>query len=293
MPNKKTVASCICCEDSSPSLLFIKRTEKGEFPILVCPSCGTSFVWPRPEKDLTTAYYESASYSHLTYDQVAKLELRYHPNSSMDTERIIGRCRKLARGASFLDVGAGFGHYSRRAVQLGFNVSACEPSPSARSVFLQMNGFKPDACCFDEVYSKKHQEEFDVVLLSQVLEHVCDPQETVCRIHVVLQDGGIAVIAVPHYGSALSRIQGERDMFISPPEHLNFFSKRGLIILLERHGFKLEVLETVSKVNRGRIETAVRIPVLSQMCWVGLYAALKLCETVGMGMVINAYFRKI
>ena len=82
-------------------------------------------------------------------------------------------------------------------------------------------------------------------------------------------------------------------MFISPPEHLNFFSKRGLINLFVRNNFRLEFYETVSKVNRGRIEDAVGIHSLSHAVWITFYGILKLSEIFSMGMVINAYFRKI
>ena len=146
---------------------------------------------------------------------------------------------------------------------------------------------------FEEEYAKANEKKFDVVLLSQVLEHVTDPEQVVRNIHTVLDKNGIAAIGVPHFGSALSRIQGKKDMYISPPEHLNFFSKQGLISLFTRNNFKLEYLETVSKVNRGRIEDTIRMPLIPNVVWGALYGTLAIFELFGMGMVLNAYFRKI
>jgi SAM-dependent methyltransferase len=182
--------------------------------------------------------------------------------------------------------------FSKTALEMGFDVSACEPNANARGVFRQLNGFEPDPDMFDREYALVHKGAFDVVLLSQVLEHAVYPEEVVRSIHMVLSEGGIAAVAVPHFGSALSRIQGKKDMFISPPEHLNFFSRKGLTALFAGNDFRLEFIETVSKVPRGRIEDTVKLPVVSAAVWKGLYGLLKLSEFFGLGMVINAYFRK-
>jgi SAM-dependent methyltransferase len=155
-----------------------------------------------------------------------------------------------------------------------------------------MNDFAPEPCMFDAAFGQRHAAGFDALLASQLLEHVADPAGAVQEMRRVLKPQGIAAIAVPHFGSALSRLQGRSDMFISPPEHLNFFSRDGLTSLFSRHGFKRERLQTVSKVNRGRIEEALWIPGLSHAAWIGLYAVLRVFEGLGLGMVINAYFRK-
>ena len=75
---------------------------------------------------------------------------------------------------------------------------------------------------------------FDVVLMSQVLEHITDLESTLDYLRDLLAPNGIAAIAVPHFGSWLSRLQGKKDMFIVPPEHLNFFSRAGLTALFDR-----------------------------------------------------------
>ena len=140
-----------------------------------CPSCKSAFVWPRPNKDKVTAYYKDDSYQELTPDQAIQLDRRYYPDSKMDSKRIIGRCRDLSKGNNFCDVGAGFGAFSKAAQRKGFNVSACEPNENSRKVFSQINGFEPDPDNFDREYAVNHKLKFDVVLLSQVLEHVPDP----------------------------------------------------------------------------------------------------------------------
>jgi SAM-dependent methyltransferase len=285
--------NCIFCKERRIDDYFTKRNEFGEYPILRCKFCKSAFVWPRPDQISLSDFYRGLTYSNLTYEEALSSDLNYYPDSILDATRILSVCKQLSSGRDFLDVGAGFGRFSRTAHESGFRVSACEPNPNARKVFTQLNVFEPDPCLFDAQYAESHESAFDVVLLSQVLEHITDPEEMGRHIYKVLREEGIAAVAVPHFGSLLSRIQGKKDMFISPPEHLNFFSKRGLVLLFERCGFKLEYLHTVTKMNKVRFAKYIPFAPLSTGLWVSIYGALKVAELFDMGMVINAYFRKI
>ncbi|MBF6569625.1 MAG: class I SAM-dependent methyltransferase [Candidatus Binataceae bacterium] len=199
---------------------------------------------------------------------------------------------KLAEGRCFLDVGAGNGTFSRVATKRGFRVSAIEPNGNASAVFREVNGFSPQQRLFDRAFAEQTPGSCDVVLLSQVLEHMLNPLDTVKNLHVVLRPRGIAAIAVPHFGSLLSRLQGTNDMFVSPPEHLNFFSRRGLSELFVNNGFSLRVFETVSKVPRQRIERMARLRLVGALGWRATYAAMRLSDWCSAGMVLNAYFQK-
>ena len=284
--------SCPICKGKIVSDYFTKKNKHGEYPIRRCELCKSAFVWPRPDGDSLELFYRDSSYSNMTCEEALSSDANYYPDSVADAARIIARCSELSKGKDFLDVGAGIGRFSRKAYESGFQVSACEPNPNARAVFRQLNIFEPDSCLFDEQYVKSHEEVFDVVLLSQVLEHIADPEKMVQHIYRVLRKEGIAAIAVPHYGSLLSKVQGKKDMFMSPPEHLNFFSKRGITSLFHKSGFKLEFMHTVTKMNKNFFTKRIPFAPISTGLWASVYGALKITELFDMGMVINAYFRK-
>jgi SAM-dependent methyltransferase len=291
MSNIKSSISCICC-GTPATYYFTKINEHGEYPVLKCRECKTAFVWPRPDENEMLCYYSDRKYSNSAHENVIESGTLYYPNSRSDAQRIISRCSELSDGKRFLDVGAGFGVFSKVALESGYKVCACEPNPNAREVYKSQNGFEPLSCMFDQKYADENRQKFDVVLLSQVLEHVGAPAEAVKHIDSVLDVNGIVAIAVPHFGSVLSILQGRKDMFISPPEHVNYFSIRGLKVLFEKHDFRLELVETVSKVNCGRIRNAFRIPIMADAVWMFLYGTLKTFELIDRGMIINAYFRK-
>jgi len=285
--------ACLFCDRVEARYYFTKTRGVERYSIYECSFCSGAFVWPRPKSELIEAMYTDPEYKGRTIDSVGKEEYHYHPTGRMDARLILKRCNKLSQGRRLLDVGAGLGHLSHEAVKKGLSVIALEPNPLSRKAFTSLNGFEPDGSVFDDGYGLNRASSFDMVVVSHVLEHILAPNSFVQNIRRVLDKNGIAAVASPHFGSALSQIQGKNDMFISPPEHLNFFSLKGLEHLFRRHGLKLLFSETTSKVPRQRIERMVKFPILSTLAWVWLYLLLKSFDPFGMGMVINAYFKKV
>ena len=282
---------CIFCGKTA-RFFFEKKNSLGIFPVFRCDSCRGAFIWPRPSPDEALSLYQTETYSDLSLERSDELDLEYYPNSRMDARRIITHCLALTPGRSFFDIGAGHGTYSLAAREAGFDVSACEPSPKARTVFAARLGFKPGPGAFDDSMAVRLKNRFDVVLLSQTLEHVPNPEGTARNLNSILRTAGIVAIAVPHFGSALSKIQGKNDMYISPPEHLNFFSKSGLISLFIRAGFQMVHLETVSKIPKQYVQKILRHSILTQIGWKAGYGLMRLLDKIRLGIVLNAYFRK-
>ena len=86
-----------------------------------------------------------------------------------------------------------------------------------------MNAFTPEAGMLDKIFVNKYTEKFNIILMSQVLEHIADLDETLDYLNMLLDRKGIVVIAVPHFKSLVSILQGKNDMFIIPLNTLTFF----------------------------------------------------------------------
>jgi SAM-dependent methyltransferase len=257
---------------------------------------------PRPNPEYLEEYYAGGGSPHSrsirsyaaseAYRKVLQDE-RDYPNAAIDSTRIAAYCRSLALGNGFLDIGAGYGFFSRAALERGFHVTAIEPSKICRDVCWLMNGLEALPGMLARDFVQANSGSFDVVLMSQVLEHTADVESTVGHLGDLLRPNGIAAIAVPHFGSWLSRLQGKRDMFMVPPEHLNFFSRAGLTKLFERHRLMCCELHTISRIDVSRVSKRIPVPLVGRAASLCTLALLRISDRVNGGMFINAYFRKL
>ena len=72
---------------------------------------------------------------------------------------------------------------------------------------------------------------FDLVICTQVLEHVADPWAAALEIHRILRPGGRAILTVPHV------------WFFHPHPHDYWrFTQEGIVRLVEASGMQAEVL---------------------------------------------------
>ena len=82
-------------------------------------------------------------------------------------------------------------------------------------------------------------EQFDVISLWHVLEHVPDLEEKIKEIARVLKNQGHALIAVPNYKSYDAQYYKEFWAAYDVPRHLWHFSKISIEKLFEKEGLKL------------------------------------------------------
>lgn len=295
------VGCLFCCGGPASHWNDVRGVDGNDYALFKCSSCRSAFVYPPPSDELVEAFYRGALNSHggsvaeedfdAFHEQVLASE-RAYPNSIVDAARLVSAARRIAPGDKFLDIGAGYGFFTRAAREAGFECTALEPGRATAAVFERMNGFRPLSAIFDDSFAADRQGAFDVVLLSQVLEHIPNPAHAVRNLNRILRPGGVCVIAVPHFGSYLSRIQGKRDMFIVPPEHLNFFSRKGLRSLFERQGFDQAEAYTVSRYDRNALRRKLKVRAVADAAYGLLDLFLKASDARGRGTFINALFVK-
>jgi len=292
----------LACKSPRFSRWFTKTssTDGRQYPIFKCAGCGSAFVVPTPKPEYLDEYYAGSSSSHAqtlrscietkAYEKVLQDE-RDYPNSVLDAARIVSHCRTLALGSRFLDIGAGYGFFSRAALECGFQVTAIEPTKACRDVFRLMCGMEPLSGMLTRNFVQANLGSFEVVLMSQALEHIIDLESTLCYLRGLLVPNGIVAIAVPHFGSWLSKLQGKSDMFIVPPEHLNYFSRAGLTSLFERHRLTCCGMNTISRINVSRVQKRIPLPLVGRAVSQCTLAVLEFSDHFQSGMFINAYFR--
>ena len=297
----QSVTCLVCAAAEAPHWFTYDSSFDGRsYDIRKCSVCKSGFAWPVPSARYLADFYagEAATSSNAepgcAEDRMAAMvaEQERFPNALRDAKRMAERMRFYATGDRLLDVGAGRGLFSRAAAQEGFEVSAVEYSQQAREVYALVNGFDAMEGGLTPEFAQRNEGRFDVVLLSQVLEHLPLTEDPVAMISRLLAPGGVAAIAVPHLGGLVSRVQGKRDMFIYPPEHINYFSLAGLDRLFARAGFTKLETRTVSHVDSDKFRNRLRPAPLGVLAVAGMKASFALADHADMGQIIQAHYRK-
>jgi SAM-dependent methyltransferase len=159
--------------------------------------------------------------------------------------------RRLARipsprpGARLLDIGAAFGFAVAEARDAGWDATGLEISAAAARAGHAAVGRVVVANAHRAPFAA---ESFDAVTLWDVLEHLSDPHAAVAEAARLLRPGGRLVLTTGDVGSLAARLSGARWHLYTIPEHLFFYSRRSLRLLLEAHGFRVETQRADSSV---------------------------------------------
>lgn len=276
--------------------------EKRGYHIFQCRRCGFGQVRPKLSKKEVLSLYVQSGHdntldgidrsSMLNANDVMQRELEY-PNSSVDAKRIASNSKRLLqvdRELRALDIGAGYGFFSRAMTNEGFSVTAIESAHEERRIFTEINGFSPINTFFEDFRS---QDQFDLVLMSHILEHACNPEEWIKHSSDLMRSGGILVIAVPHFNSVLRYAMQANEPFIIPPYHLNYFTIRSLRKLLSDSGFELILAHTISRLPIDRILAKHKIPRMGHFPFrIANQIFSRTVDALSLGSVLNVYARK-
>lgn len=160
-------------------------------------------------------------------------------NSNTIRYRIEYRCvvsllSNLAKPTALLiDLGAGSGEMSARLVENGFARKAIAVEPDKRNFDILRRRYAnlSNCKCMNSSLeaAQLDPEAADIVLATQVLEHIADDHAAVARIRELTRPKGLALISVPH----------PPEIFPNPGHVRPGYSLEELAALMTQHGFGL------------------------------------------------------
>lgn len=245
--NAITHSCCPLCKESGIRKRFACKDHfaTGEaFDIYECPGCGLVFTQGVPDEKEIGRYYESQEYISHSNTRKGLFNKAYHLVRSImlaRKARIIERLTLLKNG-KILDYGAGTGHFARTMEKRGWDVTAIEKSPQARELAQKEWGFSMFP---EEHLASIEARSLDVVTLWHVMEHIQDPGRFWDELYRIIDDTGIAVIALPNCKSYDARKYQENWAAYDVPRHLWHFTPTTVMRWGKEHGFILERLMTM------------------------------------------------
>lgn len=189
---------------------------------------------PFPSADQLAKYYESEDYISHTDQKKGLLQSIYQIVKTWSLRKKVNLIENQNRGVgSLLDIGAGTGDFLVAAKNRNWQVFGMEPNPSAINLAKEKALFlETDLGAF------KHQQ-FDVVTLWHVLEHIPNLDQVILQLSELVKPGGSLIIAVPNFRSYDARYYGKFWAAYDVPRHLWHFSQSSMSKIFKSH-FKLE-----------------------------------------------------
>jgi 2-polyprenyl-3-methyl-5-hydroxy-6-metoxy-1,4-benzoquinol methylase len=206
------------------------------FSIYYCPSCGTSFSYPRVDTNrIYELIYKNAEkvpdyYRYMKYKnaiKTCKSPLAYLSGSEEPywvINSVLSQNTSPKESLNIIEVGSGLGYLTYALTQAGYRTVGLDISQKAVDEATKTFG-KYYVCTDVFEYSVQHKESYDVIILTEVIEHVETPVEFLASLMHMLKKGGQIILTTPNKTIYPEHIVWQTD---SPPVHLWWFSENSM-----------------------------------------------------------------
>ena len=133
------------------------------------------------------------------------------------------------------DMGCGTGAFLLACREAGWQISGLEPDTDARALAQK----RLDIPLLKNLNDLSVGENFDVITLWHVLEHIADLAGTLRQLYAMLNPTGTLIIAVPNPESWDAQYYKSMWAAYDVPRHLYHFRPATLTNLVEKNGFTL------------------------------------------------------
>jgi SAM-dependent methyltransferase len=208
--------------------------------IIDCFACGFKHALPLPDPAVLEREYRDNYYADEKPNFIAHAGEDQPWFELAQNDRL--ECfEKLTTGRRLLDIGCGPGFFLSTAIKRGWQGFGIEPSRQAAAHARSLGAHITEGLFTADTAAALGT--FDVVNLTNVLEHVPDPVAILTRALALLGSGGVLCVGVPNDFSPLQiaarSVANTGDWWVAPPHHLNYFDFESLAGLVERLGLTI------------------------------------------------------
>ncbi|MDI1282425.1 class I SAM-dependent methyltransferase [Brevundimonas sp.] len=183
--------------------------------IVRCEACGFNFSERIPTAEEYEAVYGEG------YDYAAE-DARQTEVNRANERAVANRLAPYLKLGRVVDVAAGAGRLLLQLGELGFEPHATEFNEE-RLRYLRSKGIKAHE---GGLFPDLPAESFDVVIFTEVIEHINNPIPVLANIANLLRPGGALYVTTPNFDSLERRLLGQDWGMILFPEHITYWTPR-------------------------------------------------------------------
>ncbi len=243
---------CPICSGEERTILFhqtfssfSRKSLLSGYDVVICSTCGCGFADDIPSlAEFDTYYRELSKYEYQHRDGAESPE---------DLDRFRATVSILkpflpSREARILEVGCATGRLLSLLSEAGYlHVSGLDPSPSCAESAWRLYGVQVRTGSLQELL--EDDSPADLLILTGVLEHLCDLRGALKSLHQKLSPGGRVFIDVPDVTGFERFLDAPYQQFST--EHIIFFSPASLTGVLAMEGFRPLLFKQESRPHTG------------------------------------------
>jgi 2-polyprenyl-3-methyl-5-hydroxy-6-metoxy-1,4-benzoquinol methylase len=230
--------SCILCGHKIGDQFL--EWKEAEYKLFRCRSCDAVSPNISSCDDIyTESVYDTDVYvDKFMRETHAQYEYRKNKFGKERYKYTIDRLN-LGKGSKVLDIGCGAGYYIDVLKDNAIEYKGLEVADHFVEYCKSYHNLNVENSSLEN----EKNEEYDLITMFDVLEHLTDPVDVFHTIHKKLKPGGHCVAYTPNIFSMGYELMGAKQNTLLPFEHLCFFNKKSLGYLTEKTGFIVEKLE--------------------------------------------------
>ncbi len=178
--------------------------------------------------------------SHVVVDEVPTYQQELGPRYQIREKLIINAVRITAAEScpsslKVLDIGAGRGILSLKLARMGFNLALLDKDTDALEEATHLFSKLEVAADFEllDIFEYHPRRKFDIVLMSEILEHIDDVSALVHVRQNIIRNGGCLIVTVPSSAEW-------KELPPNPIGHLRLYDRRLLRERLASAGYSIE-----------------------------------------------------
>ena len=190
---------------------------------------------------------------------------RAYSGMSSSRRRAIIKLLGKPQNKKILDVGCGTGYLGREIKKLGEN--------KVIGIDISAKAIEEAKKVLDEVFILNIEKDelpftvstFDIVILTDVLEHLYNPEAVLLKLRKYLKKNGFLIITVPNFSFIRTRFKvlfgnfEYQDKGLLERGHIRFFTKKTLLKLLEKTEFKILKFEPIYHARFTKLRISIKV----------------------------------